>query len=563
MHRMVLLGLLLPLGARAEAPRFGALVDEYYQEWSARKPVDSTSLGWHQYDAELEDLSQAGLEKQAAWLRGWQKKWSAVDGKTLPAPDRADLKALQLSVESQLFDLETVPVWRRRPDKYANLASESVYVIMKRSFAPEAERLKSVIAREKKIPAMLLEARKNLTQAPRISIEIALSQIPDIIDFIKTDVPLAFPNVKDPALLKSFSESGAAVQKALADYAEWLKKDLLPRAKAEFAIGEAAFKKKLLVDEMIDTEIEPLLQRGEAELRRLQVEFKAAAAKLDPKKPPAEVQLEMQKDHPPPERVIPAVQARLAGLRQFLVDKKIVTLPSDVVPKVQETPPFARATTLASMDTPGPFESKSTEAYYNVTLPDKSWTAAQVEDYLRGAFNRQLIDIVSIHEAFPGHYVQFIWVPRLASKVRKVEGAASNSEGWAHYCEQMILDEGFGAGDPKLRLAQLQDALLRAARYVAGIRMHTRGMTFDQAVEFFQKEGYQTKKVSEMEVKRGTYNATYLYYTLGKLEILRLRDDYKKKLGAAYSLQKFHDAFLAQGALALPLVREALLRQAP
>jgi uncharacterized protein (DUF885 family) len=229
------------------------------------------------------------------------------------------------------------------------------------------------------------------------------------------------------------------------------------------------------------------------------------------------------------------------------------------MPRVQETPPFMRATTFASMETPGPFETKSTDAFYNVTLPEKSWPAAQIEDFLRGAFNRPLIDVVSIHEAFPGHYVQFLWLPQVKSKARKYEGANSNIEGWAHYCEQMLLDEGYGGGEPRLRLAQLQDALLRAARYVVGIRMHARGMTLDEAITFFEKEGYQSRKVAEMEVRRGTEDPTYLYYTLGKLEILKLRDEYRKKLGAAFTLAGFHDALLAQGAAHLPLVRRALL----
>jgi uncharacterized protein (DUF885 family) len=538
---------------------FPQLVDNYYQEWAARKPVAATELGWHEHDAEIGDYSQAGIESQIAWLHGWQKKWAAVDAAKLSPAEQLDLEALKLGGQSDLVSLETIGWWRRRPDYYANVASSAVYAIMKRNFAPEADRLKLVVARERKIPALLAEARKNLTQAPRISTEIALMQLPDIIDFFAKDVPAAFPSVKDPALLKELSDAGAGARKALADYGEWLKKDLLVRAKPDFAIGEAAFKKKLHADELVDTPLDALLQRGDGELHRLQAEFRTVAAKIDAKKPFAQVQEEMQKEHPTPENIIGDVQARLAGLRKFLVDKKIVSLPSDLQPRVQETPPFARATTLASMDTPGPFETRATEAFYNVTLPEKSWTPAQVEDYLRGAFNRPLIDVVSIHEAFPGHYTQFIWLPKLSSKVRKLETANSNVEGWAHYCEQMLLDEGYGGGDARLRLAQLQDALLRAARYVVGIRMHTRGMTYDQAVEFFQKEGYQSKKVAEMEARRGTGDPTYLIYTLGKLEILKLRDDYKKKLGAAYSLQKFHDAFLAEGALPLPLVRKALL----
>jgi uncharacterized protein (DUF885 family) len=561
MRRMArALGLLL-LSLSASAAEFPKLVERYYQQWAALRPVDATAIGWHEHDAEVDDVSQAATEKTIAWLHGWQKELSQP--MQLSAAEELDRQALALSVESQLVSLETIGWWRRRPDRYADLASESVYVIMKRAFAPEAERLKLVIARERRVPGLLAEARKNLTQASRISVEIALMQIPDIIDFFDKDVPSAFPSVKDPELLKQLAGAGAAAQKALADYGEWLKKDLLPRAKADFAIGEDAFRKKLHADELVDTPLDALLQRGDAELRRLQQEFRNTASKIDAKKPFAVVQAEMQREHPTPERIIPDTQARLAGLRKFLVDKKIVSLPSEVLPRVKETPPFMRATTFASMDTPGPFETRSTEAYYNVTLPEKSWPAAQVEDYLAGAFNRPLIDVVSIHEAFPGHYVQFIWIPKLQSKVRKIETANSNVEGWAHYCEQMLLDEGYGGGDARLRLAQLQDALLRAARYVAGIRMHTRGMSFAGAVEFFQKEGYQSKKVAEMEARRGTGDPTYLIYTLGKLEILKLRDDYQRKLGASYSLQKFHDAFLAEGALPLPLVRKAMLGDTP
>jgi len=230
-----------------------------------------------------------------------------------------------------------------------------------------------------------------------------------------------------------------------------------------------------------------------------------------------------------------------------------------VMPIVQESPPFMRAFTLASMDTPGPYETHATEAYYNVTLPDPKWTPAEVDSYMRGGFSRTVIEMVSIHEAFPGHYVQFLWMPKMRSRTRKLYACSSNAEGWAHYAEQMMIDEGIAGADPKQHLAQLQEALLRAARYVAGIRMHTRGMTVAQAIELFEKQGLQSHKVAEMEAKRGTEDPTYLYYTYGKLEILKLRDDYKRKLGAQYSLRRFHDAFLAQGAIPLVLVRKALL----
>jgi len=245
-------------------------------------------------------------------------------------------------------------------------------------------------------------------------------------------------------------------------------------------------------------------------------------------------------------------------LRQFLEARKIITIPSRVFPILEETPPFMRATTTASMDTPGPYETQATEAMFNVTLPQPNWSPQHVEEWMQ-AFNRGTILSTAIHEAYPGHYTQFLWVNRLTSKVRKLLYCDTNAEGWAHYTEQMMLDEGFGDGDPKLRMGQLQDALLRDARFIVGIEMHTGNMSLDQGREFFVREGYQLPAVADLEAKRGTTDPTYLVYTLGKLQILKLREDYQKKLGARYTLQDFHDRFMEQGGVPLGIVRKALL----
>jgi uncharacterized protein (DUF885 family) len=210
------------------------------------------------------------------------------------------------------------------------------------------------------------------------------------------------------------------------------------------------------------------------------------------------------------------------------------------------------------MDTPGPFEKVATEAFFNVTLPEKSWSEAHTESFM-GQFNKGTITSTAIHEVLPGHYAQFLWLSYAPSKVRKLLGCDSNSEGWAHYCEQMLLDEGYGNGDPKLRLGQLQDALLRNARYIVGISMHTGEMTFESAVQFFQDAAYLSESEAEMEARRGTSDPTYLVYTLGKLEILRLRNDYRMKMGSKFNLRQFHDLFLQQGYPPLPIVRETLL----
>jgi uncharacterized protein (DUF885 family) len=248
----------------------------------------------------------------------------------------------------------------------------------------------------------------------------------------------------------------------------------------------------------------------------------------------------------------------LSGLSQFIEQKKIVTIPSPIPPIVEETPPFARSLTTASMDTPGAYETKATEAIFNVTLVDPRWPPEKAEQWLQ-SFNRPVLTAVAIHEAYPGHYVQFLWVKQAPSKTRKLIGCASNAEGWAHYTEQMMLDEGYGNGDPRLRLGQVEDALLRNARFIAGIEMHTGKMTEEQARKFFVEEGYQLPPVAEEETKRGTSDPTYLVYTLGKLQILKLREDYRQRQGDQFTLQEFHNRFMQQGAVPLKIIRKAML----
>jgi len=297
---------------------------------------------------------------------------------------------------------------------------------------------------------------------------------------------------------------------------------------------------------------------GYDDLHRNQAELRRVAAQIDAKRTPEAILQDLENDHPAADGLLPAFRDVLGGMRSFIETKHIVTIPSKVPPIVEETPPFMRALTSASMDTPGPYEKVAKEAFFNVTLPEKSWPAKQIDEYLQG-FNRGTIVSTAIHEVYPGHYVQFLWVPYASSKVRKLMGCGSNAEGWAHYTEQMMLDEGYGKGDLKLRLGQLQDALLRNARFIAGIQMHTGKMTMQEAVEFFVKEGHQVRPTAEKEAKRGTSDPTYLVYTLGKLEILKLRDDYKKMKGAQYTLQGFHDEFLKQGNPPIKIVRRALL----
>jgi uncharacterized protein (DUF885 family) len=379
-----------------------------------------------------------------------------------------------------------------------------------------------------------------------------------MVSFFEKDVPKAFQAVTDKELSAEFGRANQGVLAALHSYETWLKNDLLPRSQGDFRICAENYRKKLLYDEMVDVPLDRLLEIGYQDLHRNQAEFKRVAAEIDPKRTPQQILESLERDHPSSDKLLQSFRDVLGGLRSFIEQHHIVTVPSPVPPILEETPPFMRALTTASMDTPGPYEKIAKEAFFNVTLPDPHWSARQAEEYLQD-FNRGVIISTATHEAYPGHYVQFLWLQNIPSKVRKLLGCSSNAEGWAHYSEQMMLDEGFGNGDSKLRLGQLQDALLRDVRYIAGIQMHTGKMTLEEATDLFVKEGYQPRPIAEKEAKRGTADPTYLVYTLGKLEILKLRDDYKKMKGSQYKLQEFHDAFMKQGTAPIKIVRRALL----
>ena len=279
--------------------------------------------------------------------------------------------------------------------------------------------------------------------------------MPDIISFFEKDVPAAFADAQDAALKAEFAQSNAAVIASLKSYLDWLKTDLLARSNGDYRIGADAFRRKLEYDEMVDTPLDKLLEIGWADLHKNQEHFKEIAKQLEPNKEPSAVLEELGENHPAPDHLLDAFRATFDGLLGFIRTNHIVTIPSDVRPIVEETPPFMRATTFASMDTPGPFEKHATEAYFNVTLPDPSMTPAQVEGYMH-SFNVGTVISTAVHEAYPGHYVQFLFLPKAPSKVRKILSANTDVEGWAHYCEQMMLDAGMASRARERRICASQ-----------------------------------------------------------------------------------------------------------
>ncbi|MCI0355756.1 MAG: DUF885 domain-containing protein [Acidobacteria bacterium] len=541
-------------------------MDRYWDSHFQHNPSEATAAGFHQHDTRLEDYSRAGVQAEIRDLRSFLRQLENFPSAGLDRIAAADREIAISLIRSQLHDLEAIRMWEKDPDLYSSGPSNSIFLIMARKYAPPETRLRSAIARLRQIPAVLDAARANLKNPPRIYTQVALEQLPGIIGFFRNDVPKAFEEVADETLLAEFRTANQRVIEALAVYQKYLNDEVLPRSSGDFRIGAENFRKKLLYEEMVDTPLDELRSIGLEDLRRNQQRFRETAAIIDASRPPREVFADLEKDHPAAGELLQNFRDVLGGLRQFLLEKRVVIVPSPKPPLVEETPPFARALTFASMDTPGAFEQCATESFFNVTLPEPDDSPEEAEELL-AAFNRSTITSTAIHEVYPGHYLQYLWAIKAPSKFRQLlwtsSGFGSNAEGWAHYAEQMMLDEGYGNGNPRLRLGQIQDALLRNARFLVGLEMHTGAMTYEQGIEFFVNEAYMTRGNAERETKRGTSDPTYLIYTLGKLEILKLREEYKKLRGDKFTLQEFHDTFLRQGHVPLRVIRKEMLSGAP
>ena len=564
----ILVSIAAKMPAKDAEKEWNTLVDEYLEKvYFPQNPSTATAEGIHKYDGEIEAYSAEGIAADNRVLHEYEARVASFPAAGLGLVDAADREILLGHIRSELLTSEVLRPQEKNPDTYSSGAAGSVYVLMVRKFAPADDRLHSVITREQKIPTIFVEAKKNLKNPARIYTEIAIEQIPGIVAFFEKDVPEAFLGAKDPALKAEFAKSNGATIAALQAYGDWLKTDLLPRSNGDFRIGAENFSKKLKYEDMVDTPLDRLLKVGLDDLQKNQAELRRVAKEVDASKTPQEVMAELGKMHPAPDKLMATFSGTFDSVIAFIQEKKIITIPPGPKPMLMETPPFERATTTASMDTPGPFEKVATESYFHVTLPGPNDSRKEVESLMSG-FNIGTIFSTSVHETYPGHYLQYLWTSQAPSKLRKVIYANTNAEGWAHYSEQMMFEEGYvrpgrGAKDERdvkfVHLGQLQDALLRDARFVVGIQMHTGKMSFEEAKKFFVEEGFQSEKIAEIEAKRGTSDPTYLYYTLGKLQILKLREDYRKKMGASFSLGEFHDKFMSQGFPPISVVRQALL----
>jgi uncharacterized protein (DUF885 family) len=557
--------------AEAEDGEYEAVAEEYIKGYLGAHPLEGTALGLHEYDGKIADYSRLALDAELSRLRRFDDRLSKFDPGKLSPRQSIDLRILQAAVKKDLFEMQDMSVFERNPMVYARAADVNVYI--KRNFAPLEDRVRSVVAIESQIPNILIAARTNLNEVvPKPYVELAIQIAKGSADFLKKDLVAAIGNLKDEQLRGAFHEANRKAANALNDYATWLEREKLPKASMDYALGEEKFRRFLAQTELVDLPPQKILEIGMDELRAEQTAFTEAAKKIDPNKSPIEVFKQIQSEHPTPQNLIPDVAKDLDKIRKYVLSQHLISIPSDVRAKVKETPQYLRATSFASMDTPGPFEKRANEAYYYVTPTENDWPEKQKQEWLT-AFNYYTSDVVSIHEAYPGHYVQFLHLNASpASKIEKIFSSYAFVEGWAHYCEKMMLDEGYGSttsstpGEDdvkraaKYRMAQADEALLRLCRLCVSIKMHTQKMSLDEATKFFQENCYYEEKPARQEAMRGTFDPGYLNYTLGKLEILKLRDDYKAQQGDDFSLQKFHNELLNHGMPPIRLLREIMLK---
>jgi uncharacterized protein (DUF885 family) len=548
---------------------YEAVAEEFIKGYFAARPLLGTGEGLHEYDGKISDFSHLALDAELSRLKRFEDRLQKFELSKLSQRQSIDLRILQAGIRKEIFQRETMSIYERNPMVYARAADVNIYI--QRNFAPLDDRVHSIVAIESQIPNILIAARTNLDPVlPKPYVELAIQIARGSADFLRKNLVEAVADLKDEAIRSQFLEANRRAAAALIEYAAWLEREKLPKATDDFALGEEKLSRMLKETELVDLSPEKVLEIGMDQLYKEQKAFVDAARKIDGDKTPREIFKDVQNEHPTPEGLLAEINKDLESIRKFVVTRKLVTIPSEVRARVKETPQYRRATSFASMDTPGAFEKRATDAYYYVTPPESDWPPAQKDEWLT-AFNAYTADVVSIHEVYPGHYVQFLRLnASTATKVEKIFGSYAFIEGWAHYCEKLMIDEGYGtAANPseadvkraaKYRMAQADEALLRLCRLCVAIKMHTQKMTVDEATRFFQDNCYYEEKPARAEAMRGTFDPGYLNYTLGKLEILKLRDDYKAQEGGSFSAQKFHNELLNHGVPPIRLLRELMLK---
>jgi uncharacterized protein (DUF885 family) len=540
---------------------FPHFVDDYLAYLHEIHPSQASLDGVHLHDDLLEDLSRPAVDAHIRALSGFGRRLHQIDPALLPPSEAVEHPIIAANIEGRMHELEVVRTWERNAQIYADTIGTSLAGQALFAYAPEPERARRIVSKLRQVPRLVQAARDNVRETPGIFVKVGLETWRGTLKFIEQDLPRAFTGLDDLHILGDLADTSTEASAAIGGYIQYLEEEIAPKAKASFRLGQERFERKLKLDEGITVSADRLLTIALRELSAVQEEFRSVAGRLNGGDPEAAWR-EAKEQHPEPGRLTAAAHEQVKELEGFLRKQTVVTMPDSEPVVVAPSPEFYRWA-FASMWTPGPFESKPSRAYYYLTDVDRTWTPERQKEHMRD-FNIPTLWNITIHEVYPGHFLHYQHLRQVESKVRKSTMFAPTSfvEGWAHYCEQMMVEAGFRRSDPTVRLGQLAEALVRLARVVVGIRLHCEDLSVEQGMRFFRDEAFLEEANARREAERGTFDPAYVVYSLGKLMMLKLRQDYKEQQGGKFSLRAFHDAVLAQGSAPFWAHRRLLLNNA-
>jgi uncharacterized protein (DUF885 family) len=521
-------------------------------------PTHATLDGVHMHDDLLENLGRHEIDAEARALSGYLRRLDEIDPASLTLVERLEHRMLVSHIRSRMLELEEIRTWERNPQHYADLIASSLAGQALFSHAPAPERARRVLSKLRQTPRLVQAARDNIKDPPGIFVKVGIETMRGVLKFIEEDLPRAFSSIDDLHLLGDLADAQTEATTAVGSYIEYLERDVAPRARATFRLGREKFEQKVRFDEGVSLGVDRLLAIATRELKATQEAFKSVAGRMNGGDPLA-VWARTKGEHPAPGELVNVGRGQLDELRTYLERQSLISVPSAEPITVAPTPDFYRWS-FASMWTPGPFETKPSQAYYYLTDADPLWPEERQQEYLRD-YNYPTLWSISIHEVYPGHFLHYQHLRRVESKLRKsiMFAPASFVEGWAHYCEHMMIEAGFGRQDHTVKLGQLAEALIRLVRFIVCIKLHAEDLSVEQGVRMFQTEAYMEESSARREAERGTFDPTYLVYSVGKLMLLKLRQDWKEQQGKAFSLRSFHDTLLGHGTAPFWLHRELML----
>jgi hypothetical protein len=536
----------------ASNPKWDAYVEQFLNDYFTANPSFAVNQGRHEFDGKLADFSNEAVTKEIGRLKSEREKASAFKDADLDDHQRFERDYLISQIDSDLFWAETADLPHTNPNSYSGALDPGVYVT--REYAPVETRIKAYTTYAKNVPAALEQIKGTLkTPLAKDLVKIARQTIGGLSGFYESDVVKVFSAVKDEALQSEFKTANDGAIKAVKGFDGWLAEQE-KSATGNFALGPEKFKLMLKQTEGVDIDVAQLEEIGKKDLQRNLDAMKQECDKWAPGMTLIECSNKATASKASATNVVDAASAQLADLRKFIQEKDIVSMPGTEECKVAQAPPF-KAWNFAYIEIPGPYEKNLPSTYY-VSPPDPKWDKKKQDEYIPG---KGSLLFTSVHEAYPGHFVQFLHANRSKSKFGQVFVGYAFAEGWAHYSEEMMYDAGLGQGDPELHIGQLQEALLRDVRFLSAIGLHTKGMTVEESKKMFIEQGLRSEGEAEQQSARGTFDPAYLNYTMGKLMIMKLRDDWTAARGGRSAWKQFHDAFLSYGGPQIPSVRKAMM----